>query len=105
MKPPRKRTQVFLFWLLDWLVIVMAFCPEIIKIFAAPEYYDARWIVPPVVEALLFMFIFPLFCNVEFYFAQTKFIMVASSVAALTNVCLNYIGIRLFGYIAAAIRL
>lgn len=83
---------------------MVAICvgPEIIRIFAAPVYYESRWIIPPVAEAVLFMFIFPLFCNVEFYFEQTKFIMVASIVAAITNIILNYIAIPIFGYIAAA---
>ncbi|MCQ2567739.1 MAG: oligosaccharide flippase family protein [Mogibacterium sp.] len=83
-------------------IVAMAFGPEIIRIFAAPEYYDARWVVPPVAEALLFMFIFPLFCNIEFYFEQTKFIMVASGLAAAINVGLNYVAIKMFGYVAAA---
>ena len=83
-------------------IAAMAFGPELIKIFAAPEYYEARWVVPPVATGLLFMFIYPLFCNVEFYFEKTKFIMEASSIAAITNIGLNYIGIKLFGYIAAA---
>lgn len=83
-------------------IVAMAFGPELIRVFAAPEYYEARWVVPPVAEALLFMFIYPLFCNVEFYYEQTKFIMVASSIAALINIGLNYIGITYFGYVAAA---
>lgn len=83
-------------------VIAMLFGSEIIRLFAAPEYYDARWVVPPVAEALLFMFICPLFCNIEFYYEKTKFIMLASGIAACTNICLNYIGIQVFGYIAAA---
>lgn len=83
-------------------MVAMAFGPEIIRVFAAPPYYEAKWVMPPVACALFFMFVYPLFCNVEFYFEQTKFIMVASSIAALTNVALNYIGIQLFGYLAAA---
>lgn len=83
---------------------ILAICigPEIIRIFAAPVYYESRWIIPPVAASVLFMFIFPLFCNVEFYFEQTKFIMVASVMAAITNIMLNYIAIPIFGYIAAA---
>jgi len=98
-----KKTASFLVLLVGAACIVaMAFGPEIIRIFAAPEYYDARWVVPPVAEALLFMFIFPLFCNVEFYYEQTKFIMVASGLAAAINVGLNHVAIKLFGYVAAA---
>lgn len=83
-------------------IIAMAFGPEIIRIFASPEYYAARWVVPPVAEALFFMFVYPLFCNIEFYFEKTKIIMFASGVAAVVNIGLNYIGIKMFGYVAAA---
>ena len=67
-------------------IVAMAFGPEIIRIFASPEYYAARWVVPPVAEALFFMFVYPLFCNIEFYFEKTKIIMVASGVAAIVNI-------------------
>lgn len=83
-------------------IIAMAFGPEIIRIFAASEYYEARWMIPPVSESLFFMFIYPLFCNIEFYYEQTKFIMLASGIAAIANIGMNYIVINQFGYISAA---
>lgn len=83
-------------------LVAMCFGPEIIRIFAAPDYYEARWIVPPVATSLFFMFLFPLYCNIEFFYKETKCIMIASCLAAGLNIFLNYIGIRKFGYIAAA---
>lgn len=83
-------------------VLVSAFAPEVIKIIAAPEYYDAHRAIPPIAISLLFIFISSLFGNIEFYFEETKFIMAASSVAAITNIVLNYYAIPTFGYIAAA---
>lgn len=83
-------------------ILAMAFGPEIIQIVAAPEYYEARWIIPPVAAALYFMFLFPLYCNIEFYYEETKCIMVASCLAAGINIVMNYFAIEMFGYIAAA---
>lgn len=83
-------------------ILAMAFGPEIIWIVASPDYYDARWIIPPVAAALFFMFLFPLYCNIEFYYEETKCIMVASCLAACINIGLNFIAIEAFGYIAAA---
>lgn len=83
-------------------IIAMAFGPEIIWIVASPDYYEARWIIPPVAASLFFMFLFPLYCNVEFYFEETKCIMIASCLAAGVNIALNYFAIKQFGYIAAA---
>lgn len=83
-------------------LVATAFGPEIIKIFASPEYYEAHKIVPPVAVSLLFIFLFGIFGSVEFYFEETRFIMVASSVAAVLNIILNYFGIQYFGYMACA---
>lgn len=79
----------------------MAFAPELIKVFAEAEYYDAIWAMPPVAASAYFMFLYPFFANIEFYYEKTKFIMIASCVGATTNIVLNYIFIGLFGYLAA----
>ncbi|MCI5901810.1 MAG: polysaccharide biosynthesis C-terminal domain-containing protein, partial [Blautia sp.] len=42
------------------------------------------------------------FANVEIYFDQNRFAMFISMIGALLNIGLNYVFIRLFGYIAAA---
>lgn len=82
-------------------VLVTAFAPEFIRIFAAEEYYEAYQVIPPIAISLLFIFMTGLFGNVEFYFEQTWFIMIASSVAAVLNIILNYLAIPVWGYAAA----
>ena len=42
------------------------------------------------------------FANVEFFYDQNKFTMYISMAGAALNIVLNYIGIKSFGYIAAA---
>lgn len=83
------------------LVIVVCLGPEIIRIFASPYYYEARWIIPPVALSVYFTFLYSLFGNVEFYYEANKFIMTASVTGAIINIILNYIFIPVFGYIAA----
>lgn len=80
----------------------VSLAPEIIRVLAAPSYYNAIWVVPPVVLGVYFTFLYTLFANIEFYYKKTKFIMFASIIAALANVILNIIFIPVFGYIAAA---
>ena len=89
--------------LLTGFLVTLVICagPEIIRIFAAPDYYEARWIMPPVALSVYFMFVYTLFGNIEFYYEARKFIMFASMIAAVVNIALNYIFINLFGYIAA----
>lgn len=98
----RKNSNFLVLVIFIACIMAMSFGPEIIRIVASPDYYEARWIIPPVAASLYFMFLFPLYCNIEFYYEETKCIMVASCIAAFVNVGLNYFAINAFGYIAAA---
>ena len=82
-------------------LILIAFAPEAVSLFAPPTYREAIWVIPPVAMSVYFMYAYDLFSNVEFYYEKTKFIMVASILAAVLNVILNYVFIRMFGYYAA----
>ena len=82
-------------------IALIAFAPEIIAFFAPEEYYDAVWIIPPVVMSVYFMFSYSYFAAFEFYFKKTGYIAVATMVGAVLNIVLNYIFIRFYGYYAA----
>lgn len=98
----KKYTLYLSAFVLAICILAICFGPEIIKIVATPAYYEARWVVPPVAASIFFTFIRSFYCNIEFYYEKTKFIMVASSSVAILNVTLNYVFIPIFGYIAAA---
>ena len=83
-------------------IAAMALGPEIIFLFASTDYYEARWVVPPVSASVFFTFVYPLFGNIEFYYEKTKMVMAATTTAAAVNLVLNYFAIQMFGYIAAA---
>lgn len=97
----KKNSNVLLILIGIACIIAMSFGPEIIRIFASSDYYDAIWVIPPVAASVYFMFLYSLFANIEFYFEQTKFVMVASSGGAIANIGLNYIFIQKYGYYAA----
>lgn len=82
-------------------LIVIGFAPEIIKLFAPEEYYEAVWIIPPVAMSVYFMFSYTFFAVFEFYYEKPKYIAFATAFAAVLNIVLNYIGIKKFGYLAA----
>lgn len=82
-------------------ILLIAFAPEIVAIFAPVEYYDAIWIIPPVAMSVYFMFSYAFFAVFEFYFEKTKYITFATLMGAIVNIILNYIFIRIFGYYAA----
>ena len=82
-------------------ILLIAFAPEAVALFAPKSYHEAIWVIPPVTLSVYFIFSYSLFACFEFYYEQTKFIMIASVSGALLNVVLNYIFIRMFGYVAA----
>lgn len=75
--------------------------PELMRILAPPDYQMAVYVVQPVTMSNLFIFLFNLFANIEYYWNQTKQVAVASIVSAIANIILNYIFINLYGFIAA----
>lgn len=84
-------------------LIPIMFAPEAVRILGTEEYLDAVWVIPPVAISSLLTFIYSLFGNIEFYYERSKFVMTATVTAALANIGLNYVCIKIFGYIAASI--
>ncbi len=82
-------------------LLLILFAPEAIKIFATSEYYEAIYIIPPVSASIFYTFLFNVFANIEYYYSETKYVGLASIFAAVTNVVLNFIFIKRYGYLAA----
>ncbi len=82
-------------------VILIAFAPEVIAIFAPKTYADAIWIIPPIAMSVYFTFAYNVFAAFEFYNKKTWKIALASVIGALLNVLLNYLAIPIWGYFAA----
>lgn len=79
-----------------------AFAPEVMHILAPAKYYEAVYAIPPVALGLFFYFMYNTIANVEFFYEQTRYTVFISMSGAALNIVLNYFGIKLFGYIAAA---
>lgn len=82
-------------------LVLIWFAPELIKILAAPEYYDAIWCLVPIASSVFFYFVYMLFVDIEIYYGENKYVAIASVFAAITNIILNYIFIPIYGYFAA----
>jgi len=76
--------------------------PDVFKWMLPESYYEALWVIPPLVCGAYFMFLYPLFVSIEFFYEENRSVTTASVAGAIINVILNYIGIKLFGFIAAA---
>lgn len=79
----------------------MALAPEVISVFAGKHYAEAAGIVPAVSASVFFIFVYTLFSNVEYHYKKTKWIGIATLLAAGLNVLLNWILIPVFGYMVA----
>lgn len=82
-------------------IVLIAFAPEIIYIFAPAEYHKSVYVVPPVVMSVFFTFLYSFFALFEFYYEKKKYIAISTSAGAVVNIFLNYIFIDIFGYYAA----
>lgn len=97
-----KRITNFLLLMIGGMCLAFsAIAPELLKIFATEEYYDAVYLVPVISLSSYFTFLYYLFVNIEFFFEANKFITMASITGAIVNVILNYFLMPIFGYYAA----
>ena len=82
--------------------VLTLIAPEIVRILATEEYYEAIYIMPPIAAGIYFTSISNLYSNILIYYKKTNVIMISSITAAVINLVLNYIFIKLCGYMAAA---
>lgn len=82
-------------------VAILMIAPEIIAILGGEKYSEGVWIIAPIAASIFFRFLYGLYGNIEFYYEENYFIMVASVVCAIVNIITNYIFISLFGFLAA----
>lgn len=82
-------------------LMLIFIAPEIIKVFAAKEYMQAIYVIPPVTIGVLIIWLTQVFINAEFYFEKNKLIAMSSVMSAILNIILNAIAIPRYGFLAA----
>lgn len=83
-------------------IFLVLVAPEIVRILATEEYYEAIYIMPPIAAGVFLTSVSNMYSNVLLYLKSSKYIMYASMIAAAANVGLNYVFIKAYGYMAAA---
>lgn len=83
----------------NWVLIAVA--PEIIAIFAPPQYREAIYVIPPVAMSVYAQYLYLCFAPFEFYYGKRLWTTVSTLTSAVVNIGLNFIFISLFGYQAA----
>ena len=82
-------------------ILLIAFSPETVTLFAPSEYHEAIYVIPPIAMSVYFMFSYSFFAVFEFYYSRTRQIAAATMAGGIMNIILNYIFINIFGYYAA----
>ncbi len=75
--------------------------PEIMMILAPASYSSGIYVIPPVSAGVFFTAMYSIYMRIELYYKQTGFATMATTMAALLNIALNFIFIKLFGAVAA----
>ena len=83
-------------------VMMTYMAPEIVRILATKEYYEAIYIMPPIAAGVFFTAFANIYSDIAVYYKKTKYVMYPAIIAAGSNLVLNYIFIKAFGYMAAA---
>lgn len=97
----RRTTNMLLLFLAVGICAMLLFVPEVVAFFAPEKYYEAIYVVPPVACSVFFIFLYNIFAIPQMYYERQKFMSIASTLAAVLNIVLNYIFIQMYGYIAA----
>lgn len=100
-KEIREAVKVLWIFVGGFCVLGSIIAPEIIRIFATKDYLEGMYIIPPVAAGIFTYSMYDAFAAVSFFHKKSFNIMLASFTAAVTNIVLNYIAIKRFGYVAA----
>lgn len=84
------------------LLGVMLISPEALYILGGKSYIEAKYVIPPTMLGMFFVFLYSLYVNIEQYEKKNGGMAIATCVAAIFDFVLNLIFIKAFGYIAAA---
>lgn len=82
-------------------LMLICLAPEVIAVLAGSKYAEAIYVIPPVTCSAYLIFVYSMFCTIEFYYEQTKAMMFVSIAGAVINYLTNYIFIKIYGYYAA----
>lgn len=95
-------SKIYLYVFTFFSSIAMLIVPDCMIIFAPASYNDAKSIIPVVILATYFIFLYSFFVNIEIYNKKNKYMAIATTITAITNIIGNAIFIPMYGYGVAA---
>lgn len=98
----KKITKYYYIVFIILIIFILLIAPEILIILGGEKYSTAIELIPPFLVGGLFQFLYTLYVQFEFFEKKMKYVAIATSIAAISNVGLNFIFIPKFGFIAAS---
>lgn len=98
----RKAAQKYTVLMVFLTVSLMTISREFIMLMAPAEYWDGVKLVPILILGIFVLFLYTLPVGVEYFKKKTGYIAMGSVATAFCNIVLNYFGIQIWGYVAAA---
>lgn len=95
-------TSNYISLIFSFSIILILFSKEIVIIFADKKYSGTVELIPIIILGYSFFFLYQLYSNVTFFMKQTTLLALATVVAGIINVILNYMFIPIYGIKAAA---
>lgn len=81
---------------------LMALSPELVQLLGGAAYTGGEYVAIPLVLDAFALFLYNLVVPAQYYAKKTTYIMYGTMAAAVVNIILNYVFIKLYGYVAAA---
>lgn len=98
----KKVTNYYYIIFIVIITVILFIAPEILIILGGEKYSTAIELIPPFLVGGLFQFLYTLYVQFEFFEKKMKYVAIATTIAAISNVGLNIIFIPKFGFIAAS---
>lgn len=98
----RKASKPFIIFFGIVVLGMLLFGPELLLLMGGESYAQAISVIPPLMLAYVFQFVYSLYVNIETFYKKQWLIALGTFVAAVINVILNYVFIPIYGYPAAA---
>jgi len=101
-KAIQERGKQFSFGMMLFISCVLLGINEVVKVLGTSDYMQSIFYLIPLLVGGYFSFLYLLPSQVEYYYEKTSYIAIGTCSAAVINIIMNYIGIKVFGSIAAA---
>lgn len=98
----RTKSKIYLTVFSIIIVGVLLVAPEVVFIMGDVKYYESRYLMPPIILAGAYQFVYAMYVNIEIFTKKTFQISLGTVLVGVINITLNYLLIPKLGYQVAS---